>query len=248
MARPPARTRAQRAPRPAGARATPRIQVVGGSRARAAPGGIGFGQIPRNLAGAENAYPATPKASPRRSWRRTIGIVVAHPTRACARRTDEPFAPRGGPRHRGDEALEEEVAGLGGEGLRGCARLVLSITSSAWSQTPLAVFTAKKSSAHSASCVAARTRSKSRIFIGFGEKPFSRRMRWIVGWLTRMPIRRNSSLMRRCPQAGFSRLSVMMWSAIASSVIGRPPTCGWRRSHLNRVAQRRIVVSGADRK
>jgi hypothetical protein len=54
--------------------------------------------------------------------------------------------------------------------------------------------------------------------------------------------------MRRWPQAGFSRLSVTMNSATVSSSGGRPPLSVRRCSEQNRIAQRMIVVRGADKK
>ncbi len=66
----------------------------------------------------------------------------------------------------------------------------------------------------------------------------------MVGSHTRMPIRRSSSRMRRWPQGGFSRLSVTMSSTMVSSTGGRSPLSVRRRSDLNRVAQRIIVVRG----
>ncbi len=69
-----------------------------------------------------------------------------------------------------------------------------------------------------------------------------------LGSLTRMPIRRSSSRMRRWPQAGFSRLSVTMSSAMVSSSGGRQWLSVRRRSDRNRIAQRMIVVRGADKK
>ena len=59
----------------------------------------------------------------------------------------------------------------------------MSMTKRAWSQTPLAVLNAKKSSAQSASLAAEVARSNVRGRPVKGEKPCSPRIFWIVGWL-----------------------------------------------------------------